>query len=350
MTALHWDFGSAYDFFISLFVIHHPDRFGLRPAWAAGVRSRLCAEDREFLDHAISFLPVPIFWINNLPLQEKRTNEVLEKLAEIPPEKRLVTLLHPSQVSDEIYKTIDEIFEKQRITTENLTNLRAVFQFRSKMVKMKEVRKLAEAFLKPKEFGERLLFVLQSYNQVFFAEEEDRISPVIEEGLLYAQRLAQSVSLNNLLEELSHGVILEKTESLNKVTLIPSYWTSPLIFYNNPQPDELVIVYGCREETQNLIPGEYVPEALVNGLKALADPTRLRILHYLNHGATTPSSLAKKLRLRAPTVVHHLNLLRLAGLVQVTIISNGERRYRLRQEAIEETYRQLNLVVNPGRK
>ncbi|HSM24668.1 MAG TPA: metalloregulator ArsR/SmtB family transcription factor [Anaerolineaceae bacterium] len=350
MTALHWDFGSAYDFLISLFVIHHPDRFGLRPAWAAGVRSRLCSEDREFLDQAMSFLPVPIFWIHNLPLQEKKTNDVLEKLAEIPPEKRLVSLLHPSQVSEDIYKTIDRIYQNQIITPEDLVSLRSVFHFRSKIVKTKEVKKLAEAFLKPKDFGERLLYVLQSYYQVFFAEEEERILPALQNEIKTAQNLSESVSLTSLLEQLSHGVILEKTETLNKVTLIPSYWTSPLIFINNPQPDELVVVFGCRNETQNLIPGEYVPESLVNGLKALADPTRLRILHYLNHGATTPSSLAKKLRLRPPTVIHHLNLLRLAGFVQVIILSNGERRYKLRQEAVEETYKQLSLVINPGRK
>ena len=101
---------------------------------------------------------------------------------------------------------------------------------------------------------------------------------------------------------------------------------------------------------QNLVPGEFVPEGLVTGLKALADSTRLRILYYLNQEAATPSSLAKKLRLRAPTVVHHLNMLRLAGLVQVTLSTSGKRRYSLRQEAIEETYAQLNAVINTDKK
>ena len=32
---LLWDIGTAYDMFISLDVLHNPDKFGLRGAWAA---------------------------------------------------------------------------------------------------------------------------------------------------------------------------------------------------------------------------------------------------------------------------------------------------------------------------
>jgi DNA-binding transcriptional ArsR family regulator len=350
MTTLHWDFGSAYDFFISIFVIHHPERFGLRPAWAAGVRSRLSTEDREFLEQSLNFLPVPLVWIHNLPLQEKDIASILQELEKIPPEKRLLALLNPVQMNDTVYETIEGIQSNRKISNKDLDNLRVIFQYRSKPLKTKEIRKFAEVFLHSAEFGKRYLGVLQSYYQVFFQEEKERILPALEEGLKKAQLQSQSVSLPELLEQLSRGVTIEKAETFKTVTLVPSYWTSPLVFVNKPQPDELLVVFGCRDETQSLVPGEYVPESLVTGLKALADPTRLRILHYLNHGATTPSSLAKRVRLRPPTVIHHLNILRLAGLVQVTITSNGERRYNVRQDAVEETYKQLRLVINPEMK
>ncbi|MBW6475281.1 MAG: ArsR family transcriptional regulator [Anaerolineaceae bacterium] len=346
MTALHWDFGSAYDFFVSLFVIHHPDRFGLRPAWAAGVRSRFSLEDREFLEEAINFFPVPLSWINQLPLEEKNTQNILDFLASIPPEKRLISLYQSSQLTDEVLSTINRIQTNQKISADDLEVLRTLFQRRSTPIKTRDVQKMADVFLDPAAFGERLLKVLQDYYQVFFAEEEDRILPALKEGLLVAQKQADIQPFPNLLEDLSHGVKLENIDTYKKITLTPSYWATPLIFFNNPQPDELLVVFGCREDHQNLIPGEYVPETLVLGLKALADPTRLRILYYLNQGSTTPSSLARRLRLRAPTVIHHLNTMRLAGLVQVTLTANGERRYSLRQEAIDDTYRQLNKVIN----
>ena len=44
-----WDCGTAYDLFISLYVLHHPAEFGLRASWTAGVRARLSAAARETL-------------------------------------------------------------------------------------------------------------------------------------------------------------------------------------------------------------------------------------------------------------------------------------------------------------
>ena len=52
--------------------------------------------------------------------------------------------------------------------------------------------------------------------------------------------------------------------------------------------------------------------------------------------------LAPLLRLRPPTVVHHLNILRLAGLVEVMVHSEGERAYALRREALEHTTANLS--------
>ena len=44
---ISWDMGTAYDFFASLKVLHYPAKFGVRGAWAAGVRSRLSQNDRD---------------------------------------------------------------------------------------------------------------------------------------------------------------------------------------------------------------------------------------------------------------------------------------------------------------
>jgi DNA-binding transcriptional ArsR family regulator len=89
-----------------------------------------------------------------------------------------------------------------------------------------------------------------------------------------------------------------------------------------------------------------VPDGLVIALKALSDSTRLRIASYLQETPETPSSLGKKLRLRPPTVVHHLNIMRLAGLVQVKISKDGERSYSLRDQAIPSLVRQIENFFN----
>ncbi len=83
-----------------------------------------------------------------------------------------------------------------------------------------------------------------------------------------------------------------------------------------------------------------VPDVLFRSMKALADPTRLRILRYLSAEPLTPAELARRLRLRAPTVVHHLHHLRLAGLVYLTLENEG-RRYQARRQAVDEACRML---------
>jgi DNA-binding transcriptional ArsR family regulator len=147
------------------------------------------------------------------------------------------------------------------------------------------------------------------------------------------------------MEELSHGVKYQMASQQKRVWLAPSYWSTPLVFINNPRQQETLMVFGCRPDEQNLVPGEYVPDTLVGTLKAMADATRLRILHYLKEAPATPSSLARLLRLRAPTVVHHLSILRLAGLVHILISEEGERRYALRKEALQAAMQQLMVFL-----
>ncbi|MDQ0048156.1 biotin operon repressor [Paenibacillus polymyxa] len=57
-------------------------------------------------------------------------------------------------------------------------------------------------------------------------------------------------------------------------------------------------------------------DKMVNYHKALADPTRMRILLLLSRGEIHGQALAKKLNLSQPTVTHHASKLREAGLIK----------------------------------
>ena len=92
-------------------------------------------------------------------------------------------------------------------------------------------------------------------------------------------------------------------------------------------------------------PGDIVPDALLRGMKALADSTRLRILRYLAQEPQTAAELSRVLRLRPPTVNHHLNQLRLAGMVQIFLSPSGERKFSARYEGFDDTEILLNRFV-----
>ena len=52
-----------------------------------------------------------------------------------------------------------------------------------------------------------------------------------------------------------------------------------------------------------------------NAFKALADPTRRRILRLLNDGELTAGQLAEHFPISAPSMSHHFNVLKQADLV-----------------------------------
>lgn len=190
----------------------------------------------------------------------------------------------------------------------------------------------------PAEFGERYIEALQAYMDVFFAEEERRISPYLLQALDKAREKAADLNFPSLMMELSQGVYITTLEEADLVTFAPSYWITPLVMYDTVEPKKWTVLFGARPAEVALVPGEVIPDAMLRALKALSDPTRLLILHYLNDTPATPSQLARKLRLRAPTVVHHLNILRLAGLVYISMEAEGEKRYTVRSAVVPDTF------------
>ena len=86
------------------------------------------------------------------------------------------------------------------------------------------------------------------------------------------------------------------------------------------------------------MPGEIVPEDLLLRLKAMTDPTRMRILRYLIQEQLTPAELARRLRLRAPTVTHHLHTLKASGMVKFVKKGKNEHLYYAKMDSIKETY------------
>lgn len=186
-----------------------------------------------------------------------------------------------------------------------------------------------------------MLSGLQAYYEAFFAEEENRIRPALEAAAQEGQKLAEEMPLVNLLEELAQGVRFESLPEIQEAVMVPSFWITPLVAEYRLSKEQVLFIFGARPVDASLVPGEFVPDALYQALKALADPTRLRILHYLTIEPLSPSKLAAHLRLRPPTVIHHLHILRLARLVHLTMGKEGKRRYTVRPGAVNATFAAL---------
>ncbi len=338
---LTFEWGSAYDLFISLQVLHDPAHYGVRPAWAAGVRSRLSNEHRETLEQAHYAVKHPLSWIKNLSCTKDPRN-VLWELNQIPPAERLPALVLHEDTSQELEELLLRISSNGSYSEQDITAYQDSQKEYKSTVKQKQVRLVLDAWANAADFGERYLQAIEAYNQVFFSEDARRIEPRLVEAVEQAQSLAGQMSVDELLLQLSQGVRFEAKYDIDELILVPSYWITPLVIYYHHTARSGIFVFGARPADESLVPGEQVPDAMLRALKALADPTRLRILRYLANEQITPADLSRRLRLRAPTVTHHLNTLRLAGLVYLSISENGERHYQARLEMIDQTIETLN--------
>jgi DNA-binding transcriptional ArsR family regulator len=340
MAKLLWDNGTAYDFFVSLFVLHYAEDFGLRPSWTAGVRQRLAPQPREFLVHLSTFAAVPLSWVLDLPAP-KDAATALQAIADMPAAERLPALTLTPETHPEARAALFSISRRGTWTEDEQKLLQAVYYRRGMSLSPAALAYMLKSWAEAERTGTAMLEALQEYQAVFFAEEEARIRPALEAGLQRGKDLAAGLPVDALVEELSRGIHLTHLEATNELTLVPSFWTTPLIFLVKLTARKSLLLYGVRPEVESVAPGAETADTLVTSLKSLADPTRLRILRYLSDGPQSPSELARRLRLRPPTVIHHLKLLRLAGLVHVIVSDKDEKRYASRLESLKGIYTTL---------
>jgi DNA-binding transcriptional ArsR family regulator len=334
-----WDLGTAYDLMMSLEVLHNPENFGLRASWAAGVRSRVPSDERSILEDSLHIIYVPLTWVHSLQ-SPKDGATALWSLSQVSPSERLPTLALSKEGPKESEQILREVWERRAWEDKDLENLKKSIKSK-KGHSPKHLDIVLDWWSRPEEFGERYLKALQSYYQEFFAEEERRILPALKQSIEQAQELAEKAALPELIETLSQGVKLSIEPDMTEVIFAPSYWITPLILYNLVDRQRMIVMFGARPADASLVPGEMVPDAILRALKALADPTRLKILRYLSQEPLAPAQLARRLRLRPPTVIHHLEVLRLAGLVILNLEVPGERKYAARSEGLEDTFANL---------
>jgi len=352
--AVAWDFGTAYELFISLHVLHEPDYFGIRPSYAAGVRSRIPAAERKLLEEVYPLTGVPLKWLHSLP-EPKDAVSALWALKQIPAAERMIKLQRLDQPylgdnAEEMEKhkrfheSLLRIAAEGKWKSEDIDFFLKVFGKKHVTLKKESLERAFDWWSKPAELGEGFLSAMQSYYQAFFEEEEKRVAPVLKAGLEKARALSATMNFEELFVELSQGIQMGDEFRAAKFVIAPAFWTTPLIFFEKIEKDTVLLLFGARPADMSVIPGETVPDALVRSLKALADPTRLKILYYLSNKSLTPSEIARKLQLRPPTVTHHLSELRLASLVELSL-NQDEKRYSVRKQALESIFGNLEAFL-----
>ncbi len=176
------------------------------------------------------------------------------------------------------------------------------------------------------ETRRRLLRLLGDWS-VFFATSYDPVPLLAEAAARRGQ--ARTVRAELMVATVMDGWEYIAEPGINAVLLVPSrvIWPAAHVFDHHSTK---IICYPIGPAS-SLRPAE-PPLELLRAGQALADERRLRILRLLAHEELTASELSSRLAIGLTTLLHHLAVLRKAGLLSAS--RTRRKVYRLRREGL----------------
>lgn len=181
------------------------------------------------------------------------------------------------------------------------------------------------------ELKQRLIDGLTAWYDRVWKAEMLTILPILERDAEAKRAMVAEMPLEDFVREATNGVEYVPRPGVERIVMIPSFVRRPLVAPSE-YSDVQLIVYPVADEAVTAATDE-PPRRLVRLSKALGDEKRLRILRALADGEKSLMELADMFGVAKTTMHHHMIVLRSAGLVSVGV---GQKRYRLRQEALPD--------------
>ncbi|ANY71600.1 ArsR/SmtB family transcription factor [Paenibacillus ihbetae] len=173
--------------------------------------------------------------------------------------------------------------------------------------------------------------LMKLWHTHYFSFVENELRQLLEEDAEEKQTLLPKMDDEHLIEYATSGVILDQVPQEN-VVLFPGTHFRPIntyCFYENT----LLLQYpiDIPEEDE-----DEPPVVLLRMTEALADPERLRLLRYVADEPKAVSEMAADLNQPYEELMHHLMILRAAGLLRSHLKSENNERFSLRPDGASE--------------
>lgn len=335
---------------LSLHVLMHPKEHPLQHPWIRQMRRLSPALKREI--RAFSFLYSDITADFMLPERAEgpQTFEAaLQAFASMTPERAQYEIARPAFFYMEPNAGGPEALEREEVR-ERIRKRVCCFS--------PEGDDLAQQLFDDPAFVQsRVVEMLASYWAESFAAEWERLEPALAEEATFAQDEDPITLLGQVRSELrvdapermlvrpsrhEHEVIVD---AANPLRLIPSVYVWPHVRINCDPPWPLAILYPPRS-MRNGLAGSAAPDSLVRGLRAAADPTRLRILRLVAERPRSTEELAPLVGLSESGLSKHLKALTDAGLL-TTRRQGWYVLYRIERERLAGLGDDLRSYVGP---
>ncbi|KZS48322.1 ArsR/SmtB family transcription factor [Paenibacillus glucanolyticus] len=173
--------------------------------------------------------------------------------------------------------------------------------------------------------------LMKLWYEHYFSNVERDLYHLLEEDAEEKRMLLPKMDDENLIEYASSGVILDDVRQ-EHVVLFPGTHFRPIntyCFYENVLLLQYPIDIPEEEEDEP-------PVVLLRMTEALADPERLRLLRYIADEPKAVSEMATELGQPYEDLMHHLMILRAAGLLRSHLKSENNERFSLRPDGASE--------------
>ena len=325
---------------------------------------------RDFDRVAKRVAPVPLFWplladvLQRTP-GEMTFEEILSTVREMLPEELKANILSgifhdPATVQSLITgkKNLKQILTNEKLPGGELL---AHFGLRPYSADSHATSAMSRLLSKPVVFRDELALVLERFWQTGFKRDWSALEPVLRSELSHLEDLYEKSSLAQLTRELTLPVAVDegtgelrpktgpaiRTDSVDRLYIIPSgfntrrWWAK---YETKPQGYSLYFPIARGAASPNKIVDDdwQAPESprtlshAVNAesvFRALGDTTRYAIASVLARTPTTSAELARSLKVSKPTITHHVQALRQAGLIDENP-GGGSNRLSLNRETV----------------
>ncbi len=183
--------------------------------------------------------------------------------------------------------------------------------------------------------------VLRDWYESAFRDLFAEIRPVLERETERLRGRAHELPLDAFLREVSNGSDVVRTPGIDEIVLFPQWALRPAnVIYEHGS--SLLVGVAVPPEHLSVDP-EAPPDRLVNLASALGDDRRLRILRRLTKGSYSLGELSDYFGIPKTTLLHHLAILRSAGIVRAGTGSTSK--YSLRAGSPLELQRLLDAYL-----
>lgn len=173
--------------------------------------------------------------------------------------------------------------------------------------------------------------VLREWNSRVFAPREAELMAAVRADAARLSAMARTGRDAGALLTAATGEDCPLEPGIRHVVLVPSAVTRPVVHRFDHHDTKIVVAPVAASSIGQA--SDTPPEDLVRTLRALGDARRLRILHHLGVEEMRVAELSRRTGMAATTLLHHLAILRAAGLVQPL---PGDRGYGLRTDPLHD--------------